>query len=361
LEQQKNVPFIVPVYPPDDGKPSALVWLVHNKDGSDTAYVSAVDRMDLADVNLSNIVPVVGSRNTVIANQYNLEVTDELRRLFPRTPPAKPVAVEWAENLRLIGYQFEPISVGEDETTTLNLNWEILGSTSIPYKMFLQGLNSRGQPFGQIEVDPISRKMYRWRYDGLILEQFPLDFNTELEPGMYFVRLGFFDPKSNQRVSAYTPEKELLGDELIVGPFYVEKEQSVEPQHALRAMLDDSFELLSYTIHPSVNENTTTVELFWQVHKPVDIDYTVFVQLLDTQNQIIAQVDAQPLPGIYPTSRWQTGDIITEKFDLPVHRDVLADENKLVTGMYDLETGMRLPVYNNTGQLLPEGLIYLSD
>ena len=83
--------------------------------------------------------------------------------------------------------------------------------------------------------------------------------------------------------------------------------------------------------------------------------------MLDAQNQIIAQADAQPLPNVYPTSRWQPGDIITDRFALPVSSSELSGHYKLVTGMYNLATGLRLSAYNYKGELLPDGLIELVD
>jgi len=219
--------------------------------------------------------------------------------------------------------------------------------------MFLQLLDSEGNPVGQQEVDPISRKMYRWRDDGLILEQHPLKFRAELPTGLYFVRLGFFDPKTGNRLPAYNLDHQPLGDEFIVGPLYIHSSGNdpITPQYSLQAMFGDNFELLGYSIYP-VAEDSTEIELYWKTNTSSNVDYTVFVQLLDEQNQVIAQIDAQPLPGLYPTSHWQPGDIIADKFILPVSTDQITGHS-LITGMYDLVTGDRLPAYNSQGELLP--------
>jgi hypothetical protein len=101
--------------------------------------------------------------------------------------------------------------------------------------------------------------------------------------------------------------------------------------------------------------------LYWKAHRSVDKDYTAFVQLINAQNEVMAQHDRPPLNGLYPTSRWQGGDILTSKFVLSASGNDLSEDHRLVTGMYDLSTGERLPAYNRKGELLPDGLIQLAD
>ena len=363
LSQQAKTIILIPAYPPDDKLPPAWVWLVKNGTEPGIAYVSEVRRdAILASLESQPVGLLKGSRSNLIARQYELE-TQAALALFPQQLPAKKVAVAWDDNLLLSGYEFTPPAVKAGETSTLLLAWNILGYTGLKEKMFIQLLDSGGHPVGQQEIEPISRKMYRWRDDGLILEQHPLQFGSDLNAGLYFARLGFFNPDTGQRLPTYSPNGQPLGDELIVGPLYVSADgiNPANPQHAVQATLGHEFELLGYSAYPAETENSTTVELFWKTAAPVEVNYTVFVQMLDAQNQIIAQADAQPLPNVYPTSRWQPGDIITARFALPVSSSGLSGPYKLVTGMYDLATGLRLSTYNQKGELLPDGLIELVD
>jgi 4-amino-4-deoxy-L-arabinose transferase-like glycosyltransferase len=361
LSQKEHIAIVIPAYPPDDKLPPAFVWLVKDKSGPETAYVSVVRR----DTLLSGLKPeyvaaIEGRAGRVIARQYSVD-TPPMLALFPQQLPQKKVAFAWADNLRLIGYEFTPASVAAGSPTFLYLAWQILGYTGLKERMFIQLLDSQANPVGQMEVEPISRKMYRWRKENLILEQQLLELQAKLRTGLYFVRLGFFDPKTDQRLPAYSSDTRPPSDELIVGPLYLSGDyiDPTEPQYPVRARLGDEFELLGFSLKPAPMENSTEVQLFWRSYASVETNYTVFLQLLDPNNQIIAQVDSQPLAGIYPTSRWQPGDIISEKFILPVNPDLLAGKNRLVTGMYDLDTGVRLPTYDSQDNLLPDGMIGL--
>lgn len=361
LLQQDTVSMIVPEYPADDGLPPAFVWLRKNEGKIGTAYVSVVRRdVSLNQLSLKPAGLVKGSHDNVIARQYRARPQDVLA-LFPQQKPKKTVAVEWAANLLLNGYEFMPAMIQAGESGTLYLSWKIVGYTGLPEKMFLQLLDSQGRPVSQAELEPISRKMYRWRDDGLILEQHPFEIPPSVPAGLYFARLGFFDPETGQRLPAYTASQQLLNDELIVGPLYVKTNghNPLKPQHPVKAMLGQAFELLGYSLYPLAAQNSTEVELYWKTQTPVDLDYTVFVQLLDQENQVITQVDRQPLLNLYPTSRWQAGDIISDRFVLPLALDKLLDSGRLITGMYNLSTGVRLPAYNHQGELLPDDLVEL--
>lgn len=88
------------------------------------------------------------------------------------------------------------------------------------------------------------------------------------------------------------------------------------------------------------------VTLRWQASQVLHRDYTVFVQLLDAANQVVAQVDRQPQAGQWPTSTWRSGDVIEEKITLPPSTGVWS---QLIVGLYDAN-GVRLEMVEPPGQ-----------
>jgi hypothetical protein len=363
LPQQDPLTLLIPDYPPDDGQPPAFVWLSRSGSQPGVAYVSTVTRgTNWLDWQPEQIGVLKDERGYSLATEYHLE-TARILPFFVTAPPHKKSEVVWADNLNLVGYEFVPpiIRSEAEATTELYLSWQILSYTGLTEKLFLQLIDSQGNGVSQGEFDPISRKMYRWREDNLILEKYPLQFGPDLAAGLYFVRLGFFEPQTGERLPAYNLAGQTLGDAWIGGPLYVKsaEDDPTQPQYRLRANLGQEIELLGYSLRPTADENMSEIQLYWQTQAPPTKDYTAFVQLLDAQNQVVAQVDAQPLPGIYPTSRWQPGEIISERFVLPVAPTTLA-QGELVTGMYDLATGVRLPVYDKQGTPLPDGMVQLS-
>lgn len=83
--------------------------------------------------------------------------------------------------------------------------------------------------------------------------------------------------------------------------------------------------------------------LAWRSLAAVNDDYTVFVHVPDGAGQIAAQADV-----VYPTSFWMPGEYVTDtySFQLP------PGQYSLATGLYNLETGERLPLSNGQGDRL---------
>jgi hypothetical protein len=72
-------------------------------------------------------------------------------------------------------------------------------------------------------------------------------------------------------------------------------------------------------------------------------DYTVFLHLAAPDGPPYAQADGQPRYGAYPTSFWDVGEVVTDHRTVVVPVDLPPGEYPLVSGMYLLETGERLP------------------
>jgi hypothetical protein len=98
------------------------------------------------------------------------------------------------------------------------------------------------------------------------------------------------------------------------------------------------------------------IELVWHALAEVDTDYTVFVHVVDTNGNIVAQRDVMPLDNTYPTRLWAAGEYIAD-----THRfaDLPPGEYRLRVGLYDQSTGQRLPV-ESSGDFIDLGQIRVS-
>ncbi len=84
--------------------------------------------------------------------------------------------------------------------------------------------------------------------------------------------------------------------------------------------------------------------LHWQARVPVGGRYTVFVHLLDAEGRLRAQVDAQPLNGLYPTNHWRPGPVLPDRHVLQLPEDLQPGRYRLEVGLYDAFSHDRLPV-----------------
>ncbi len=83
---------------------------------------------------------------------------------------------------------------------------------------------------------------------------------------------------------------------------------------------------------------TLPLALFWRATRPLPLDYTVYVHLVDAAGSKVAQRDVSPLEGRRPTSAWQPGDLVRDDQDLFVPETVTPGTYRLLVGMYDAAT-----------------------
>ncbi len=82
--------------------------------------------------------------------------------------------------------------------------------------------------------------------------------------------------------------------------------------------------------------------LFWQADKGAARPYTVYTQLLNEQNEIIAQQDNWPVNGQWPPTCWSGGETVADSYRLPLPPELPPGQYHLVVGLYDAATGERL-------------------
>ncbi|GAB4541406.1 MAG: hypothetical protein Kow0063_32230 [Anaerolineae bacterium] len=100
------------------------------------------------------------------------------------------------------------------------------------------------------------------------------------------------------------------------------------------------------------------VTLYWQAETEMEIDYTVFVQLLDQDWQVVAQQDSPPQTGAAPTTTWLPGEILADAYTLPLPQELAKGEYRLIAGMYNPATGNRLSV-STGGDFVDLGMVTL--
>jgi hypothetical protein len=125
------------------------------------------------------------------------------------------------------------------------------------------------------------------------------------------------------------------------------------PRIVTGAKLGDGIQLVGYDLNDLTSQGETIhrhpgealrLSLFWQTSIPLQEDYTVFVQLLETDGRLWWQRDSHPVDGLCPTSSWQVGEKVHDNYVVEIPLDAPPGEYHLVTGMYSLATMERLPV-----------------
>jgi hypothetical protein len=125
-----------------------------------------------------------------------------------------------------------------------------------------------------------------------------------------------------------------------------------QPQTPLEQEFDEQIKLLGYDVYqadalPQAGAELLGLYLYWQAEQPVDGSFKVFVHLMDTDDNLVAQHDGVPALWTYRTWDWQAAEIVVDFHLINIPPEIPGGYYSLVVGLYDEETGARLPLSEN--------------
>ncbi|MCB0207780.1 MAG: hypothetical protein KDJ52_00535 [Anaerolineae bacterium] len=348
-------------------QPSAMVWLTRDATGQGLAYVTRPQPPDVFSA-LKPTGPPVKLRNP--ADTDTIALFTPYASLQPLSPQLTDwqsiahIAYNFGDEVELFGYEIWPSVVQPGQSPVLNLYWQSVVGQPYPRTQFVQLLDQRGNPMAQW-TDSSLYDEHRWRPGGVIPDQHIIWLGADATPGPYLIRVGLFDYSTSRRVPIYDADGvPVEGNQVVLGLFYVtgDGRDPRTPQIPLQATLGGSIKLLGYSLSPlEVEASTLQVRLYWQAIDQISEDYTAFVQLLDSEGQRVTGWDSQPLAGQYPTSSWQPNEIVVDDFDLPLPETLSPGSYRLITGLYNFETGQRLQTTSKDGSPVIDDAVILQE
>lgn len=119
--------------------------------------------------------------------------------------------------------------------------------------------------------------------------------------------------------------------------------QAMQP---VNANIGDTAQVLGYTLSSTTARPGDTVEvrLYIQPLSRTDVPYTVFLHLEAPGAAPIAQRDSYPGLGNYATTVWDVGRTFVDVYQLKLPADAPLVTAQLVYGLYNGDSGVRLPV-----------------
>ena len=90
--------------------------------------------------------------------------------------------------------------------------------------------------------------------------------------------------------------------------------------------------------------------LHWQALAPIDVDYTVFVHVMNADGSAAAQNDSMPQAGAYPTRLWVAGEYVADAHALQLP----SGRYRAAVGLYAAETGTRLQLADGSDSVTLE-------
>lgn len=162
------------------------------------------------------------------------------------------------------------------------------------------------------------------------------------------------------------PERPVLAEDVSILDYPL---QASTVQHPLHLNLDGQIELLGYDLNADQVGPGDTLELtlYWHALTELEESYTVFTHLLGQSYNLVSrsflwgQQDNMPLGGSYPTSRWLESEVVVDRYAIAIEADAPPGLYRIEVGMYLLETGQRLPVFDDRGERMTEDRALLEE
>ncbi len=281
----------------------------------------------------------------------------------------EPVDLTYGGRARLLGVSVDPARLSPGERLHVEACWEAIQPMDEDYAVFVQVL-------GPETVQIASRRTYpglgrfptsRWPVGRAFCDTYRMEIAPWTEaPLRYQIEIGLFEPESLERL----PIADAQGREIevpsatsvIVEP---PPDAQAEPEQPALARLGAAIALREYEVSTRVQAGKTlTVTLGWEALAPIAEDLTVFVHLWTPGTpEPLAQSDAPPRGGWYPTSVWQEGERVPDVHTLDLPEDLAPGRYPLWVGMYRPADGARLPAFGPEGRyrhdLVPLGEVVI--
>jgi uncharacterized membrane protein len=119
------------------------------------------------------------------------------------------------------------------------------------------------------------------------------------------------------------------------------------PQRTLDAGFGNAIRLDGVTLPGQAKAgDAVPFTLHWHATAPVTTDNSAFVHLLDAGGNKVAQLDWTPHDTIsqLPTTSWPVDWPVADRQTLPLPPELAPGDYTLIAGLYDWQTGVRLPV-----------------
>lgn len=260
------------------------------------------------------------------------------------------------DQARLLGYRVEPESAMAGEHVEVTLCWEALRPMNQDYMLFIHLLGRDNSRIGERTTYPGQGRFPTtlWSVGRAFCESYRLGIAPWAPtPELYALELGLYDAETGWRLPARNTAGAAVEPPTVGLVRVVPAVPSPQPENTLSYDLGGQIALVGYETGSNVPRSgeMLTLTLYWEALQVPQGDYKVFVHLLDEAGALVAQDDARPRAGHYPTWAWQPGDLVPDS-----HQVLLPDERppgpyQWSVGMYHPETDERLPVVGPEGAL----------
>jgi len=280
-----------------------------------------------------------------------------------------PFHIFFNKEIELLG-AIRPAPVQPDRKLDVSFCWQALTSLTKNYSVFLEVVGPDGEGYGQLDTYP-GRGNYPtsfWRVNQPFCDEYTLQVRGDVpSPSAATLRVSLLDGVQGKPLGVTNASGETVDPNLVTLPIKIQADSRdlPRPSHLVNYRFGEGINLIGYDLETLSESNQVRVTLHWKVLEDIPDNYVVFIHLRDTPIHVYAQNDSQPRRGWYPTSLWESGEVILDEHKIALTEQTLPGALDLYLGLYDPTTGIRLAVFDAQGNplvndevKLVEGLVF---
>lgn len=285
---------------------------------------------EIFDFDTGQIASVLDEAGNAVAPRFPLGALTVTRPPRPFTLTPERPALHGFGPLTLLGYNLNQAEARAGDTLLLTLYWRSETAPGMDYTAHVDLRDPTGAPAFSMDLAPVNAYPTSvWQPGDEWRGQHRLRLPAALADGAYRLTLSL----------AGTPGAATLGALAVTAPSRTFTRPRVQIENG--ASLDGVAVLEGHAL--TREAGALTVSLIWRATGAPEVSYSVFVHLADAAGRVWAQGDSIPADWTRPTTGWLPGEYIADPHTLTLPADLPPGEYKLLVGLYDPQTGQRVP------------------
>jgi len=261
--------------------------------------------------------------------------------------------VTFGGQMRLLGYAIDQASVKPGEKVAVTLYWQSVAKMDKDYTIFVHLLDELETVVAQVNSFPGlgSFPTRDWEIGEAIAEKYIMRLpGTVLSPNSAQFEVGLFDPSTSDRLPAYGPDGQFMGDNVRFYHIKIEEGPVGRGPIGVFVNFENTISISAYQLERWVVSPGSTIRLtlYWQALTDVDENHVVSIRLLGRDGAPRAQVEGQLTAS--PTSLWIQGQIVPTTHHLPLSLDTPPDIYEVEVRLERAATGETLTILDAEGQ-----------
>ena len=253
--------------------------------------------------------------------------------------------------IELVGYSVLNDSVTRDESIQITFYWRGKSYMDVDYKLAINVYGYEMDNIAKLDTWPGGGLLPTadWEPDVIYPDTYVVPILSSAEaPTIMRMNLSFWDDDLSNPLSISVSDVPIESLFLDLGRLLPLHEKNYTPEVIDGSVFNSEARLVGYSISEDV-PSKIAFTLYWQPATKITTDLTVFVHMIDSLGNIVAQADQPPSNGYWPTSAWEPGSLISDHHKLVYDVDTSRETYTIVIGLYDPLSGLRVPAYSSAG------------